>query len=242
MENKEIVLSDTGLAKLTLQSPAEVIKKAGEAAEVLMQIVKEKHLSKKLGGEKEHIEYEGWAVVSRFYACTIRCPDDGVKPIGELEQGRYTGFKAHADIVNQNGDIIGGADAYCMRDEANWEKKPNFQLASMAQTRAGSKAARMIFSWVAVLAGFSPTPAEEVIPESGGSAVDKAIDNMVQGKPPKDGTPISEKQAKLLYAKCKDKGLDNKGINKLVSRYGYEKTFDVSIDDFDKILAEVEAM
>lgn len=39
---------------------------------------------------------------------------------------------------------------------------PLFQLRSMAQTRAGSKVARMNYSWVAVLGGHSATPAEEV--------------------------------------------------------------------------------
>lgn len=39
---------------------------------------------------------------------------------------------------------------------------PLFQLRSMAQTRAGSKVARMNYSWVAVLGGHSATPAEEI--------------------------------------------------------------------------------
>jgi len=42
------------------------------------------------------------------------------------------------------------------------EKVPMFQLASMAQTRAGSKAFRNLLSWVAVMAGFQSTPAEEM--------------------------------------------------------------------------------
>lgn len=42
------------------------------------------------------------------------------------------------------------------------ELVPEFQLRSMAQTRAGSKALRNILAWVAVLAGYKPTPAEEM--------------------------------------------------------------------------------
>lgn len=42
------------------------------------------------------------------------------------------------------------------------EKVPMFQLASMAQTRSGAKALRNVLSWVAVLAGYSATPAEEM--------------------------------------------------------------------------------
>lgn len=42
------------------------------------------------------------------------------------------------------------------------EAVPMFQLRSMAQTRAGAKALRNALAWVVVLAGFKPTPAEEM--------------------------------------------------------------------------------
>lgn len=42
------------------------------------------------------------------------------------------------------------------------EQVPLFQLRSMAQTRACAKALRNVFSWVVVLAGYQPTPAEEL--------------------------------------------------------------------------------
>lgn len=40
--------------------------------------------------------------------------------------------------------------------------KPLFQLRSMASTRAEAKALKGVFSWVVVLAGYQPTPAEEM--------------------------------------------------------------------------------
>ena len=49
-----------------------------------------------------------------------------------------------------------------MYDEKNWKGKPWFQLASMAQTRAGAKALRNLLARVVVLAGYNPTPAEEM--------------------------------------------------------------------------------
>lgn len=42
------------------------------------------------------------------------------------------------------------------------EAVPQFQLRSMAQTRAGAKALRNALAWVVVLAGYRPTPAEEL--------------------------------------------------------------------------------
>jgi hypothetical protein len=42
------------------------------------------------------------------------------------------------------------------------EAVPFFQLRSMAQTRACAKAFRNVLAWVVVLAGYKPTPAEEM--------------------------------------------------------------------------------
>lgn len=42
------------------------------------------------------------------------------------------------------------------------ESVPLFQVASMSQTRAAAKVMRQVLSWVAVLAGYAPTPAEEM--------------------------------------------------------------------------------
>ncbi len=42
------------------------------------------------------------------------------------------------------------------------ERVPLFQLKSMSQTRACAKCLRNVLAWVAVLAGYRPTPAEEL--------------------------------------------------------------------------------
>lgn len=48
------------------------------------------------------------------------------------------------------------------KKEVSRSPKPLFQLRSMAQTRAHAKAMKSVFSWVVVLAGYQPTPAEEL--------------------------------------------------------------------------------
>ena len=55
---------------------------------------------------------------------------------------------------------------------------PLFQLRSMAQTRACSKVIRNVFAWVVVLAGYKPTPAEE-------------MDGVIQDKPPAGAAPAA---------------------------------------------------
>jgi uncharacterized repeat protein (TIGR04076 family) len=77
------------------------------------------------------------------------------------------GYLAGCEVVNREGQVVSYAEAACMRDEPNWAKKPRFQVRSMAQTRASSKALANVFRWVMVLAGLEGTPAEEMT-ETGG--------------------------------------------------------------------------
>lgn len=148
-----VIESPTDLAK-----PERDTKFAHESARFLVDIIKQNHWSKKLGGQSEHIQYEGWQTAGKFYGYTVKTGD-----VESVEIAGVQGFKAYATVVNETtGVVVGGAEAYCMRDEYNWKAKPVFQLASMAQTRAGSKALRQILGFVVALAGYSPTPAEEV--------------------------------------------------------------------------------
>jgi hypothetical protein len=128
-----------------------------KAAMALVAIVKQAGLSRRFGGEKDHLFYEAWQALGKFYGYTIKT--GWAEPV---EFDGVKGFKARAEITDEVGLVIGGAEAYCMRDEPNWKNKPFFQLASMAQTRAGSKAMRNKLAFVVSLAGFEPTPAEEM--------------------------------------------------------------------------------
>lgn len=152
-EIKDLVVKDT---------PTDVVEFAQEAAKKLMDIVNAEGLAKVFKrGAKPHIFYEGWATVARFYNCTIA--GEEAEPVGDMNaKHQFPMFKAKANILDVDGRIIGSATAYCGRDESNWRTRDNYAIASMAQTRAGSKAARMVFSWVVVLAGYSATPAEEM--------------------------------------------------------------------------------
>lgn len=73
------------------------------------------------------------------------------------------------DVLDENGKKIwdqnlrNGKGGYKSRKVQKGSKpKPLFQLRSMAQTRAEAKALKGVFSWVVVLAGYKPTPAEEL--------------------------------------------------------------------------------
>jgi len=72
------------------------------------------------------------------------------------------------------------------------EAVPLFQLRSMAQTRAGAKALRNALAWVVVLAGYKPTPAEEMDGAEPSGALDVTppkAQPSPQARPPAPPTP-----------------------------------------------------
>jgi len=186
--------------------PKERITFAQEAAKHLMTIVKDQQLSKNFGGVKDHLYYEAWNTIAEFYGYALGAEDS--QPIGVAsEKGQIVGFTAKGYVRRKSdGVILSTADSSCMQDEANWKNKPNYQLRSMAQTRAASKAARMLLSWVVVLAGYHPTPAEE-------------MDGVVESSQPRQGTPVAgavvedtgettKKPQFLVETWCKDHGVE----------------------------------
>jgi len=141
------------------RAPEVVLQEAQRAALALQRVVAGKKKPVIFKGE-QYLEFEDWQTVGKFYGlCARTFQAEPVEIFG------VKGAKARAEVVDlRTGQVVGGAEAYCMRDEENWAAKPWFQLASMAQTRAGAKALRNVLAWVVVLAGYRPTPAEELPP------------------------------------------------------------------------------
>jgi hypothetical protein len=155
------------LARREKRSPDELIAEGKIQATALMKVVKEAGLSKDLGGNKPHLEVEAWQTIGRFngYLTDIVW----TRPI--VEGGVKAGYEARAELVRiDDGVHVIGAEASCFFDEEierrdgtsykRWDE--DYAVRSMAQTRAQSKLGRMAFAWVAVLAGYSGTPAEEM--------------------------------------------------------------------------------
>jgi hypothetical protein len=72
------------------------------------------------------------------------------------------GWEARVEARTRAGEIVGAAEAECLRSENTWANRDDYALRSMAQTRATSKALRQPLGFVMQLAGFNPTPAEEM--------------------------------------------------------------------------------
>jgi hypothetical protein len=139
------------------RAPELVLEEAARAAQALREVIERKPRKVVLNG-KTFLQFEDWQTLGRFY---------GVTAVGRstnpVNFGRVQGFESHAEaLLVSSNQVISRAEAMCLDDEANWHGKPLYQLRSMAQTRACAKALRNVLAWVVVLAGYAPTPAEEM--------------------------------------------------------------------------------
>jgi len=141
------------------EKPDIVVIKGRDAAAELTKIVSSREKKLVMAG-KQYLFFEDWQTIGKFYGVTAK-----VVYTEELkDEGKLIGFLAKAVAIHDNQEVS-GADAECTYDEPNWQSKPRFQLRSMAQTRACAKALRNCLGWVAVLAGYEATPAEEISDE-----------------------------------------------------------------------------
>ncbi len=166
--------------------PDQVLEEAHKAAVALKRVIDAKP-KKVMFNNEQYLEFEDWQTLGRFYGVTAKVVDTEY-----VEYGDIKGFSARAVAVRADGMEISAAEASCLSDEDKWATRPKyetrggvrtqvadesvplFQLKSMAQTRACAKVLRNVLAWVAVLAGYRPTPAEELEAErhanAGGAA------------------------------------------------------------------------
>lgn len=193
-QDQEVNTNNPVMPILPLQ-PGEVVEQATIAAQTLKKVLEGKAKKVVINGE-QYLEFEDWQTLGRFYGYTAAATETT-----EIwREGKLIGFSAKA-VVYQNGQIASNAESSCMRDEPNWKTRPEFMLKSMAQTRACAKALRNVLAWVAVLAGYKPTPAEEMDGLNGAN----------------NDQPASEKQVNFVSSLLDQKGYSEEDIKK---KYG----------------------
>lgn len=139
------------------REPSVVLEEAKKAARALSDVIANKKKPVIINNE-QYLEFEDWMTVARFYGITAKVISTSPISFGEVQ-----GFEARAvALLVKTGEEISAAEAMCLNDESNWKNRPLFMLRSMAQTRACAKALRNVLAWVVVLAGYKPTPAEEM--------------------------------------------------------------------------------
>lgn len=138
-------------------SPKEQVIHATEIATVLSDVIEKQKLYVNIQGKK-YVKVEGWQTLGTFLGVIPR-----EKSVHELDDGS---FEAYVELVKfSDGLSISGASALCSIHEKRWGHAEAYARRSMAITRATGKAYRTGFAWIVTLAGYQPTPAEEMFEE-----------------------------------------------------------------------------
>lgn len=142
-------------------APEDVIARGASIAKALAKVIKDRQLYKEIRG-KAHVRVEGWTTLGAIVGIMPR--EREVKLLtAEQSLNGDPGYEAYVELVRvSDGQVIGGASAVCTIGEKNWAGRDEYAVRSMAITRATGKAFRLSLSWIMQLAGFDPTPAEEM--------------------------------------------------------------------------------
>lgn len=148
------------LGVIRADGPADLVKVATAAANALAGVIESRKLYATIQGKK-FVKCEGWTTLAAMLGSTPH----------EITVTEVDGvFTATVELRKlTDGQPVARASAECgAPDEVDskgkpiWASRPRYARRSMALTRATAKACRLAFSWVMVLAGFQPTPAEEI--------------------------------------------------------------------------------
>lgn len=157
-EERALVMRQPGNALIARpqDGPKDMIAHATALADALKDIVERKNLYSTISGKK-FPQVEAWMTIGRMDNVVAR---EAERPIRN-EDGSYEAF---VELVRlSDGMVIGRASALCgTPDDAPWSKRSEPNRRSMAVTRATSRAFRQQYAWIMALAGYEPTPADEM--------------------------------------------------------------------------------
>lgn len=197
----ELVLrNDESVELFGTSDPVEVIEKATRVADALKRVVDKQGLIARIQG-KEHPLVEAWQTLGMMLGVTA-VP---VKTYEITDRHGKPGYKAEVE-ARWHGEVIGAGAAICSTSEKRWARADDYAILSMAQTRATSKALSGPLRWVMKLAGYEPTPAEEM-PGDAAEPVNGAI-------------TIAEAQA--LVQRARDVGMKFGEVRRALEKAGVE--------------------
>lgn len=170
------------LGSLEIATPEDVIRRATTISKELVKVVEDRKLYSTISGRK-YVRVEGWETLGAMLGIMPREVDGSVK---RFEDGSY---EATVELIRvTDGAVIGRGSAFVGMDEPTWGKRLEYARRSMAITRATGKAYRLCLSWIMALAGYEPTPAEEM----DGAIIEAQI---VETAPNPTAQPINNKMS-----------------------------------------------
>lgn len=223
--------ASVSLGVLSASSPAALVDGASQMATELAQVIRSQNLSTVIQG-RHYVQVEGWTTLGVMLGVTAR------EVSTTEEDGIYTSV---VELVRMgDGAVISRASAEC-GEEKPWNTRPRYARRSMAQTRATGKACRLAFSWIMRLAGYEPTPAEEM-PQPEHPAATTAPDPKPAPRrdappPQTNGAPISARQHTMLEARITALGLERERVKAwILKAWGVEHLDQVPADRMNELL------
>lgn len=213
MDEQAIIKVESGikLGVLAIDTPRDMVARASEIATELAKVVSGQKLYSIIQGRK-FVHVEGWETLGAMLGIVAR------EVAGSVIEHDNGDFEASVELIRvSDGAIIGYGSALCGCDEVDrngkqtWGSRARYARRSMAVTRAAGKAFRLSLSWIMKLAGYEPTPAEEMqdqgpqwtITESASSTPQSGATSEPQ-KPTSEPTPA---QPELVSGNVKNAAL-----------------------------------
>lgn len=157
-KTEDITIRDADILNVNYNFDDKIIV-ATKVASSLKNVIKTQGLSveitNKKGQTNEYVTAEGWEVLGTMLGCTPY-----VEEVVEIPSAHKAKFCYKATVSIRQGDVV-LSRAFAIA-ERNERQKDRPSVYSMAQTRALGKAYRMALSWIIKMAGYEPTPAEEM--------------------------------------------------------------------------------
>lgn len=141
-------------------SPKVALERAKETADALASVIKGTSMVVNVKG-KDYLTVEAWQTLGSQV---------GVTPVivSTTKLSEPDGWEARCEARTFDGRVLGAADSMCLATEPDWggdsskRDRQDFELRSMAQTRAMSRALASVLRFIPTLAGMGGTPAEEM--------------------------------------------------------------------------------
>jgi len=139
--------------------PDTIHAHAPNIATLLKDIIKKQGLSSQISG-REYVNVEGWLTLGSLMGVFADVVD--VRRSAREEAGEIK-YEAEVRLVTMEGVEISRARAICSNREGGKQSRDEYVIHSMAQTRATGRAFRQAFGWIMQMAGYAPTPQEEMV-------------------------------------------------------------------------------
>lgn len=227
------------------KNPTEVVKIAKNIADAVSDIVEKQKLYDVIK-DKKYVRCEGWTTMGAMLGLFPQIVEVREEKIDDKGNKKYI---AVCEVRTLDGRLVSRAESECSSLEKKKIGQEDYALRSMAETRAVSKAFRICLSWVMTLAGYEPTPAEEVSEEMFNNkvieqkVVETPVVEQVNLNVDNKSKKITEKQRKLLFVRLREAGIPEEVLKKHIEvAYGKTSTADLTNEEFDEILKEIETL